>query len=139
MDRARSEWGLEWKTYRLKGLAIEPYRVYRTRMRAALGLVDLMKTRCASSGIPTKTHWNWEGGRGINGGWLTLKTASVTVTHFGAVAQLGERLNGIQEVEGSTPFGSTFFPGLLGLASHGLRTGLFSFFDALIRSLLVAV
>ena len=26
----------------------------------------------------------------------------------GAVAQLGERLNGIQEVEGSTPFGSTF-------------------------------
>src|SRR5439155_19267774 len=33
----------------------------------------------------------------------------------GAVAQLGERLNGIQEVEGSTPFGSTLpylaFPG----------------------------
>ncbi len=29
----------------------------------------------------------------------------------GAVAQLGERLNGIQEVEGSIPFGSTsFFP-----------------------------
>src|SRR5881396_922508 len=29
----------------------------------------------------------------------------------GAVAQLGERLNGIQEVEGSTPFGSTLpFP-----------------------------
>src|SRR5206468_10465341 len=27
----------------------------------------------------------------------------------GAVAQLGERLNGIQEVEGSTPFGSTLF------------------------------
>ncbi len=27
---------------------------------------------------------------------------------FGAVAQLGERLNGIQEVEGSTPFSSTF-------------------------------
>ena len=31
----------------------------------------------------------------------------------GAVAQLGERLNGIQEVEGSTPFGSTLpFAGL---------------------------
>ena len=28
----------------------------------------------------------------------------------GAVAQLGERLNGIQEVEGSIPFGSTSFP-----------------------------
>ena len=27
----------------------------------------------------------------------------------GAVAQLGERLNGIQEVEGSIPFGSTIF------------------------------
>ncbi len=26
---------------------------------------------------------------------------------FGAVAQLGERLNGIQEVRGSTPLGST--------------------------------
>ncbi len=25
----------------------------------------------------------------------------------GAVAQLGERMNGIHEVEGSTPFGST--------------------------------
>jgi hypothetical protein len=28
----------------------------------------------------------------------------------GAVAQLGERLNGIQEVEGSIPFGSTKNP-----------------------------
>ena len=28
---------------------------------------------------------------------------------FGAVAQLGERLNGIQEVRGSTPLGSTKF------------------------------
>ena len=27
---------------------------------------------------------------------------------FGAIAQLGERLNGIQEVRGSTPLGSTF-------------------------------
>ena len=27
----------------------------------------------------------------------------------GAVAQLGERLNGIQEVDGSTPFSSTGF------------------------------
>ena len=27
----------------------------------------------------------------------------------GAVAQLGERLNGIQEVEGSIPFSSTIF------------------------------
>jgi hypothetical protein len=29
-----------------------------------------------------------------------------TVSGHGAVAQLGERLNGIQEVEGSTPFSS---------------------------------
>lgn len=31
----------------------------------------------------------------------------------GAVAQLGERLNGIQEVRGSTPLGSTIFPSAL--------------------------
>ncbi len=29
------------------------------------------------------------------------------MTISGAVAQLGERMNGIHEVEGSTPFGST--------------------------------
>ena len=46
---------------------------------------------------------------------LTPKQRAVTVRNFagvsetaGAVAQLGERLNGIQEVEGSTPFRSTF-------------------------------
>ena len=47
---------------------------------------------------------------------LTFVAAFPTFTaaHFslipsvrGAVAQLGERLNGIQEVEGSIPFGST--------------------------------
>ncbi len=31
--------------------------------------------------------------------------------HRGAIAQLGERLNGIQEVGGSIPPGSTIFPG----------------------------
>ena len=31
----------------------------------------------------------------------------VEVGNIGAVAQLGERLNGIQEVRGSTPLGST--------------------------------
>ncbi len=30
--------------------------------------------------------------------------------HHGAVAQLGERLNGIQEVDGSTPFSSILLP-----------------------------
>ena len=34
-------------------------------------------------------------------------------TIFGAIAQLGERLNGIQEVRGSTPLGSTKFPQVL--------------------------
>jgi hypothetical protein len=46
----------------------------------------------------------------------------------GAVAQLGERLNGIQEVEGSTPFGSTnSFPEIdnrSGLPAHGGDLGL---------------
>ncbi len=36
----------------------------------------------------------------------------------GAVAQLGERLNGIQEVDGSTPFSSTF---LARIAGYGAR------------------
>ena len=41
----------------------------------------------------------------------------------GAVAQLGERLNGIQEVDGSIPFGSTNKNRLarLSLASLGIR------------------
>src|SRR6266404_198495 len=34
---------------------------------------------------------------------------AVGVGRYGAVAQLGERLNGIQEVDGSTPFSSTAF------------------------------
>jgi hypothetical protein len=33
--------------------------------------------------------------------------ALLTALHRGAVAQLGERLNGIQEVVGSIPIGST--------------------------------
>jgi hypothetical protein len=33
--------------------------------------------------------------------------ASIRPVRCGAVAQLGERLNGIQEVDGSTPFSST--------------------------------
>ena len=38
----------------------------------------------------------------------------------GAIAQLGERLNGIQEVGGSTPPGSTTFPHRLQLARNFL-------------------
>ena len=34
----------------------------------------------------------------------------IEVSRKGAVAQLGERLNGIQEVSGSTPLGSTISP-----------------------------
>ena len=57
---------------------------------------------------------------------LTFVAAFPTFTaaHFslipsvrGAVAQLGERLNGIQEVEGSIPFGSTKFLNQLQLAN----------------------
>jgi hypothetical protein len=35
---------------------------------------------------------------------------SMTTKSDGAIAQLVERLNGIQEVRGSTPLGSTIFP-----------------------------
>jgi hypothetical protein len=39
---------------------------------------------------------------------LSPTFSSALITHLcGAVAQLGERLNGIQEVVGSTPIGST--------------------------------
>ena len=41
----------------------------------------------------------------IRGGLVRSKLRSRAVC--GAVAQLGERLNGIQEVAGSTPVGST--------------------------------
>ncbi len=48
-------------------------------------------------------------GRGRAGGRLSR------AAHGGAVAQLGERLNGIQEVRGSIPLGSTkYFKGLAG-------------------------
>jgi Domain of unknown function DUF29 len=40
----------------------------------------------------------------------------------GAIAQLGERLNGIQEVRGSTPLGSTNNPGNRGEAMSGYDT-----------------
>ena len=43
--------------------------------------------------------------------WRRLAIARLRPTGFhGAVAQLGERLNGIQEVRGSTPLGSTILP-----------------------------
>ena len=53
------------------------------------------------------------------------RTGSAKVQEDGAVAQLGERLNGIQEVRGSIPLGSTNreSPKLLGptLPSMGLK------------------
>jgi hypothetical protein len=39
--------------------------------------------------------------------YLSTQNSSLSPSVRGAVAQLGERLNGIQEVEGSIPFGST--------------------------------
>jgi hypothetical protein len=38
---------------------------------------------------------------------------------FGAIAQLGERLHGMQEVVGSSPIGSTFFTTGLARALRG--------------------
>ena len=40
----------------------------------------------------------------------------------GAIAQLGERLNGIQEVRGSTPLGSTIYPRNCRVLSDPLRS-----------------
>jgi hypothetical protein len=44
------------------------------------------------------------------------------MTISGAVAQLGERMNGIHEVEGSTPFGSTSY--YIKLQYHRYYSGL---------------
>ena len=43
---------------------------------------------------------------------------------FGVLAQLVERLNGIEEVRGSNPLGSTIFPVSGNLESTGLRQSL---------------
>ena len=53
----------------------------------------------------------------------TVDTRRDLRLHFaprGAVAQLGERLNGIQEVESSILFGSTIFPPYFPV-TYGLR------------------
>ncbi len=41
-------------------------------------------------------------------GWVTAHPYKIPTV--GAVAQLGERVNGIHEVRGSIPLGSTIFP-----------------------------
>ncbi len=69
------------------------------------------------------------------GPWLRATTET-----FGAVAQLGERLNGIQEVRGSIPLGSTKSilnhpptrEGVLLSAHHRLSSGRTSVADAMI-------
>ena len=38
----------------------------------------------------------------------------------GAIAQLVERLNGIQEVRGSTPLGSTIFPNKINILKNNI-------------------
>ena len=51
-----------------------------------------------------------------------VRQAVYSASRVGAVAQLGERLNGIQEVVGSIPIGSTnTFPRLVRLALISLR------------------
>ena len=55
----------------------------------------------------------------VAGGALRLSR-----TRFGVLAQLVERLNGIEEVRGSNPLGSTIFPVSGNLESTGLRQSL---------------
>ena len=65
-------------------------------------------------------------------GQFRLSSFKLPLCSCGAVAQLGERLNGIQEVEGSIPFGSTKFlnlnfcfgnAALCVWSTHPVRTG----------------
>ena len=55
----------------------------------------------------------------VTGGALRLSPSG-----FGVLAQLVERLNGIEEVRGSNPLGSTIFPVSGNLESTGLRQSL---------------
>ena len=47
-------------------------------------------------------------------GWFEMPLRSLNSVKFGAVAQLGARLNGIQEVKGSNPFSSIPLQDFLG-------------------------
>ena len=53
-----------------------------------------------------------------------LRSARLELNYYGVVAQLGERLNGIQEVRGSIPLSST-------IKKACLYDGLFLFLDLL--------
>ena len=57
--------------------------------------------RCMLSNIKTTDSTGRPEGPAKN------RTVWVQIDRFGAVAQLGERLNGIQEADGSIPFSST--------------------------------
>ena len=45
----------------------------------------------------------------LKAGLGTTERTDIRLKNIGAVAQLGERVNGIHEVEGSIPFSSTTF------------------------------
>jgi hypothetical protein len=47
-----------------------------------------------------------------------VRVSTRSITSYGAVAQLGERLNGIQEVRGSIPLSSTTNAQLAQLGEH---------------------
>jgi hypothetical protein len=64
-------------------------------------------------------------GRAIASGATDLLGARFSAIRqpHGAVAQLGERLNGIQEVGGSTPLSSTVLPDVTPLRLFQIRLG----------------
>ena len=66
----------------------------------------------------------------------TLPVSAKIPFAVGGIAQLGERLNGIQEVSGSIPLISTSFQSRKALKSKGF--GAFLYFPALIHVLLKA-
>ena len=89
------------------------------------------KWGCSSAGRALQSHCRGQG-------FESPQLHQFGVHKFGAVAQLGERLNGIQEVRGSNPLSSTTFPENKGLPSCG--EGLFGYttgcrlFDCAIQS-----
>ena len=72
------------------------------------GAATTRRKREAGSGRVLRPAFFWPG----RGGLVTIhlsfgRDRGDTRVPRGAIAQLGERLNGIQEVRGSTPLGST--------------------------------
>jgi hypothetical protein len=70
-------------------------------------MLDARSTHLFSVPVILPSFWSLFDGWRNEGSFDTHPSICYKDRPCGAVAQLGERLNGIQEVDGSIPFGST--------------------------------